>query len=130
MCFYLIESDMESKEYKYILKGVSPFDNTKVWIINLKGEIKTIYGNEDITLVRSIDPQKVYSGIITSVFDGNLKLMQGYNTYYNENMMSVAVPITKRDKSIIGVIIVHSFTFDLSNSMNEFCVSFFIKWLK
>jgi len=117
-----IENDMQSKEYKDILKGVSSFDNTKVWMINLKGEIRTIYENEDNVLKKNLDLQEDYLGIITSAFQGNLKSMQGYNVYYDENMLSVAVPITKTDKSIIGVIIVHSSTFDLSNSMNEFFI--------
>ena len=117
-----IENDMKSKEYKDILKGVSSFDNTKVWIVNLKGEIRTIYENEDNILSKSPGLQDVYSGIIRSAFKGNLKSMQGYNDYYDENMMSVAVPIIKSDKSIIGVIIVHSSTIDLSNSMNEFFI--------
>jgi len=117
-----IESGMQSKEYKDIVKGVSSFDNTKVWMINLKGEIRTIYENEDNVLKKNPNLQEVYSGIITSALGGNLKSIQGYNAYYDENMMSVAVPITKGDKSIIGVIIVHSSTFDLSNSMNEFFI--------
>ncbi len=117
-----IEKDMQSKEYKDILKGVSSFDNTKVWIINLKGEIRTIYENGDNTLARSIELEKVYSEIITSSLKGNSKTMQGYNAYYDENMMSAAVPIRNSNKSIIGVIIVHSSTFDLSNSMNEFFI--------
>jgi len=115
-----IESNRQSKEYKDILKGVSSFDNTKVWIINLKGEGRTIYENQDNGVEISPKLKDGYSGIITSALHGNLKSMQGYNAYYDENMMSVAVPITKSDKSIIGVIIVHSSTIDLSNSMNEF----------
>jgi len=117
-----IENEIQSKEYKDILKGVSSFDNTKVWMINLKGEIRTIYENEDDVLKKDPNLQEVYSGIITSAFHGNLKSMQGYNAYYDENMMSVAVPIIKSDKSILGVIIVHSSTIDLSNSMNEFFI--------
>ncbi|MBU3097826.1 MULTISPECIES: sensor histidine kinase [Clostridium] len=117
-----IENGMDSKEYKDIVKGVSSFDNTKVWMINLKGEIRTIYENEDKVLKKNPDPQGVYSEIITSALGGKLKSMQGYNAYYDENMMSVAVPIVKGDKSIIGVIIVHSSTIDLSNSMNEFFI--------
>jgi len=117
-----IENEIQSKEYKDILKGVSSFDNTKVWMINLKGEIRTIYENEDDVLKKDPNLQDVYSGIITSAFHGNLKSMQGYNAYYDENMMSVAVPIIKSDKSILGVIIVHSSTIDLSNSMNEFFI--------
>ncbi|MCB2305118.1 cell wall metabolism sensor histidine kinase WalK [Clostridium estertheticum] len=117
-----IENGVDSKEYKDILKGVSSFDNTKVWMINLKGEIRTIYEKEDNVLKKNKDIQEVYAEIITSALGGKLKSMQGYNAYYDENMMSVAVPIAKGDKSIIGVIIVHSSTIDLSNSMNEFFI--------
>ena len=53
-----IENDMESKEYKDILKGVSSFDNTKVWIVNLKGEIRTIYENKDKVIEKNPELQK------------------------------------------------------------------------
>lgn len=116
------ENNVESKEYKDILKGVSSFDNTRVWIIDLKGEIRTINEDEDNIVEKSPELQNSYSEIIKSVLKGSSKTLQEYNAYYDENMMSAAVPITTSDKRIIGAIIVHSSTYDLSNSMNKFFI--------
>jgi len=124
-----IEKDVGSKEYKDILKIVSSFDNTKVWIINLKGEIRTVYDNKDIAVVRSPELQKAFSEIIRSTLEGSSKTQQEYNAYYDENMMTAAVPITSSDNKVIGVILVHSSTYDLSNSMNKFFVYLLIALL-
>ena len=117
-----IENDIESKEYKNILRVVSSFDNTKVWIINLKGEIRTIYENEYTVVKMSADLRKVYSKIIKGSLQGNRKILQDYNAYYDENMMTAAVPIKTSDNKVIGAILVHSSTYDLSNSMNKFFI--------
>ncbi|MFT5875690.1 MAG: signal transduction histidine kinase [Clostridium sp.] len=124
-----IENDLGSKEYKDIFNVVSSFDNSKIWIINLKGEIRTIYENQDTVVERSPEIQKAYSEIIRNAIDGSSKTLQEYNHYYDENMMSAAFPITSSDKSIIGVILVHSSTYDLSNSMNKFFVYLLIALL-
>ena len=69
-----IEGDMETKEYKDIIKGVSSFDNTKVWLVSLKGEIRTIYENDEKALEKNSEVQNVYSEIITSAIGGALKI--------------------------------------------------------
>jgi len=117
-----IENGMETKEYKDIIKGVSSFDNTKVWLVNLKGDIRTIYENDEKALEKNSEVQTVYSDIITSATYGESKSIQAYNAYYDENMMSIAVPITTSNNKVIGIIIVHSSTFDLSSSMDEFFI--------
>lgn len=117
-----IENDMESKEYKDILKVVSSFDNSKVWIVTLKGEINTIYENKYTVIQSSLEFQKAYSEISKSALEGNSKTIQEYNAYYDENMMTAAVPITTSSNRVIGAILVHSSTYDLSNSMNKFFI--------
>ena len=117
-----IESNGVSKEYKDILNVVTAVDNTKVWIINPDGKISTIYENRDTVIESSPELQKAYSRIIKSALEGSSKTVQEYNAYYDENMMSAAVPITTSDNRVIGVLLVHSSTYDLSNSMNEFFI--------
>lgn len=115
-----IQNDMESKAYKDILTVVSSFDNAKVWIVNLKGEINTIYETKYTVIERSRELQKSYSEIIRSALEGSSKTIQEYNAYYDENMMTAAVPITTSNNKVIGAILVHSSTYDLSKSMNKF----------
>lgn len=124
-----IENGMESKEYTDILKVVSSFDNSKVWIINSKGEISTSYENKNIFIERSLDIQKAYSEVIKSALAGSSKTLREYNAYYDENMMTAAVPIIANDNKVIGAILVHSSTYDLSNSMNKFFIYLLIALL-
>ncbi|MBC8059149.1 MAG: HAMP domain-containing protein [Clostridiaceae bacterium] len=115
-----IESNTVSKEYKDILNIVTAVDNTKVWIVNLKGEINTIYKYKDTVVDKSPELQKAYSEIIKGSLQGKGKTIQEYNSYYDENMMTAAVPIKANNNNVIGVILVHSSTYDLLNSMNIF----------
>lgn len=124
-----IENDMESKEYKDILKVVSSVDNTKIWIVNPKGEINTSYENKDTVIQKSLELQRAYSEIIRGALEGSSRTVQEYNAYYDENMMTAAVPITTSDNKVIGAILVHSSTYDLSNSMNKFFVYLLISLL-
>ena len=117
-----IENDMESKAYKDIFKILSSFDNSKVWIVNLKGEINTIYENKYTVIERSPELEKSYSKTIISALEGSSKTIQEYNAYYDENMMTAVVPITTSSNKVIGAILVHSSTYDLSNSMNKFFI--------
>jgi signal transduction histidine kinase len=117
-----IENYKESKTYKDIFKVVSSFDNSKVWIVNLTGEINTIYENKYTVIERSPELEKSYSKIIISALEGSSKTIQEYNAYYDENMMTAIVPITTSSNNVIGAILVHSSTYDLSNSMNKFFI--------
>lgn len=114
-----IENGVESKEYKDILKVVNSFENTKVWIVNKNGEINTIYENNNTAKEKNLDVKKIYSGVIKSALQGNVKTVRKYNSYYDENMVTAVVPV-RTNKAIIGAVLVHSSTKDLSNSMNKF----------
>ncbi len=115
-----IENDLDSKEYNDILKIVSSFDNIKIWVGNAKGELRTIDKNKDTVIEKSSGLQKTYSEIINGALQGKAKTIQEYNSYYDENMVTGVAPIINSSNRVIGVILVHSSTYDLSNSMNKF----------
>lgn len=115
-----IENNMQSKEYKDILKLINNVDNTKTWIVNLNGKITTVKDNEEIVIYQNTELKNTYSDVIQAAFHGNMKKIQKYNAYYSQDMMTVAIPITDKNNKILGAILVHSSITDLSNSMDKF----------
>jgi len=115
-----IENEPQSKEYKDILKVICSFNNIKIWVGNTEGELSTIEKNKDTFIEQSPALKKTYSEVIKGALQGKSKTIQEYNAYYDENMVTGVAPIKTSSNKIIGVIVVHSSTQDLSNSMNKF----------
>lgn len=116
------EKGINSNEIKEALRTITAFENTKVWIVNSNGEIGTISENNDISIEQSSEIKNTYSQVINEVLQGKRKTFQAYNSYYNENMITAAVPITDVNDKVRGAILVHSSIYDLANSMNEFFI--------
>jgi len=117
-----IENNTKSNDYKDILKIINDFDNTKTWVIDLTGEITTIKDDKKIIVQQNTELKNNYSNIIKAALQGNIKEIQEYNDYYDENMMTVAIPINDKNSKILGAIVVHSSITDLSNSMDKFLI--------
>ena len=119
----------KSKEYTDLLKIISYVDNSKSWVINSTGEIKSIIDNEPTSIE---DPQNFtddYRHIITSALEGNSEKTQQYSNYYSQNMLTVAVPIIDINKNVLGVILLHSSITDLTKSMDKFFIYLLIALL-
>ncbi len=117
-----IENEPQSKEYKDILKVVCSFNNIKIWVGTTEGKLSTIDKNKDTFIEESPALKKTYSEAIKGALQGKSKTIQEYNDYYDENMVTGIAPIKTSGNKVIGVILVHSSTQDLSNSMNKFFV--------
>lgn len=105
-----LENDSNKEELDKIINLINDIDNSKVSIIasdSDSSDIKDLY--PDIYL-------KALNGINTSLV--------GYSPYYDEEMMTIAVPIKDNDK-IIGAVVVSSSISDLSNSVDKFFIYLF-----
>lgn len=114
-----IESEKKPKEYMDILKLINNVDNTKTWIVNINGRITTVNDNEEIVIQQNNEIKNTYSDVIQAALHGNIKKIQEYNSYYNQEMMTISIPITDNNK-ILGAILVHSSIKDLSSTMDKF----------
>ena len=124
-----MSDNAKSKEYTDLLKIISSVDNSKSWVINSTGEIKSIIDNEPTSIE---DPQNFtddYRHIITSALEGNSEKTQQYSNYYSQNMITVAVPIIDINKNVLGVILLHSSITDLTKSMDKFFIYLLIALL-
>lgn len=90
----------ESKEYTDLLKVISSVDNSKAWVINSTGQIKSIIENERTSVEEPQDFIDDYNPIITSALEGKL-----------------------------GVILLHSSITDLTKSMDKFFIYLLIALL-
>lgn len=116
------KNGINSKEVREILKIVTAFENTRVWIVDINEEITTISENKDIIIEQSGEIKDTYSRVIKEALQGKRNTLQAYNSYYNENMITAGVPITDNNDRVIGAILVHSSIYDLSNVMDEFFI--------
>jgi signal transduction histidine kinase len=110
-------------EFVKIVHLLNDIDNAKLWILNPDKSIITASDtNDNISYVNNAEVKDLYNDVNSKVLEGTEAYDEGYNPYYNEDMMTIAVPI-KENNNIIGAIILNSSITDLSNSMNKFFLS-------
>jgi len=110
-------------EFVKIIHLLNDIDNAKLWILNADKSIITASDtNDDISYINNVEIKDLYNDINSKVLNGTEAYDEGYNPYYNEEMMVIAVPI-KDNNNIIGAVILNSSITDLSNSMNKFFLS-------
>lgn len=118
-----IGNNSKNIEFVKIIRLLNDIDNAKLWILNTDKNIITASDtNDNIGYINNVEVKDFYNDINSKVLDGAEAYDEGYNPYYNEEMMTVAVPI-KENNNIIGAIILNSSISDLSNSMNKFFLS-------
>ncbi|MCE5219777.1 MAG: cell wall metabolism sensor histidine kinase WalK [Clostridium sp.] len=110
-------------EFVKIVHLLNDIDNAKLWILNPDKSIITASDtNDNISYVNNVEVKDLYNDVNSKVLEGTEAYDEGYNPYYNEDMMTIAVPI-KENKIIIGAVILNSSMTDLLNSMNKFFIS-------
>ena len=117
---YIIENS-NNKEFIEIIHLLDAIDNAKIWILNSDKSIITASDSngETITYINDSEVNETYNDINEKVLTGMEEYEEGYNPYYKEDMMTIAVPI-KNNNSIIGAVILNSSTTDISASMDKF----------
>lgn len=118
-----VGNSINNEDFIKIIHLINDIDNAKIWILNTdKGIITTSDINNDIEYINDSEIKDLYDDINSKVLDGTEAYDEGYNPYYNEEMMTIAVPIKDNNK-IIGAVIINSGISDLSNSMDKFFIS-------
>ncbi len=109
---------------KNIIKPADSFMGLKLWILDSKGQlIDFSKGQEtDIYYISSDEIYKNYKDIIEKVSEGTSLSKELYNPYYDEYMMTLALPIKNAENRIVGALFLHSSIEDLSNSMDKFFI--------
>jgi PAS domain S-box-containing protein len=117
---YMINTS-DNTEFMRIINLLNTIDNAKIWILNTDKSIITESDNNSnmITYINNNEVKETYKDISEKVLTGAEQYEEIYNPYYNEEMMTIAVPI-KSDNKIVGAIMLNSSTVDLSNSMDKF----------
>lgn len=117
---YMINTS-NNKEFMRIINLLNTIDNAKIWILDSDKNIINASDNNSniITHINNSEVKETYKDISEKVLTGADQYEEIYNPYYNEEMMTIAVPI-KSDNKIIGAVILNSPLFDLSNSMDKF----------
>ena len=117
---YMINTS-NNKEFMRIINLLNTIDNAKIWILDSDKNIINASDNNSniITHINNNEVKETYKDISEKVLTGADQYEEIYNPYYNEEMMTIAVPI-KSDNKIIGAVILNSPLFDLSNSMDKF----------
>ena len=118
----LLEKSLSSPNTKDILNIIDSFSNTKVWIVDTTSKLVTISNNTNNALVAidSSDVKETYNTLVTNGLSGIESSDELLNPYYNEDMMTISVPIRDENSKIIGAILLHSSIADLSKSMDNF----------
>lgn len=118
----LLEKSLSSPNTKDILNIIDSFSNTKVWIVDTTSKLVTISNNTNNALVAidSSDVKETYNTLVTNGLSGIKSSDELLNPYYNEDMMTISVPIRDKNSKIIGAILLHSSIADLSKSMDSF----------
>ncbi|AWK52556.1 two-component sensor histidine kinase [Clostridium beijerinckii] len=119
-----ITDTSNNKEFMKIINLLDAIDNAKIWIINSDKSIITASDSntDSITYINDIEVNKTYTDINEKVLTGTEGYSEIYNPYYKENMMTIAVPIKNKNNSVIGAVVLNSYTSDISDSMNKFFV--------
>ncbi|OVE68835.1 two-component sensor histidine kinase [Clostridium diolis] len=115
-----VENSSNNEEFVKMIHLLNDIDNAKIWILNTDKSIITASDTDnDIKYINDSEITDLYNDINSKVLDGAEAYDEGYNPYYNEEMMIISVPI-KKDNTIIGAVILNSSITDLSNSLNKF----------
>lgn len=115
-----VENSSNNDEFIKMIHLLNDIDNAKIWILNTDKSIITASDTDnDIKYINDSEITDLYNDINSKVLDGEEAYDEGYNPYYNEEIMTIAVPI-KEGNTIIGAVILNSSITDLSNSMNKF----------
>ncbi|MVX62100.1 HAMP domain-containing protein [Clostridium chromiireducens] len=118
-----VGNSSNNEEFIKMIHLLNDIDNAKIWILNTDKRIITASDTDnDIKYINDSEITDLYNDINSKVSDGSDAYNEGYNPYYNEEMMTVAVPIKENNK-IMGAVIVNSGISDLSNSMDKFFIS-------
>ncbi|KZL92693.1 ATP-binding protein [Clostridium magnum] len=118
----LLQKNVASDDTKNIANIVGSFPNTKTWIVNTEKNFLVISKNEN-NIFTSIDTSAVkaaYNSLIISGLKGIESSDELLNPYYQEEMMTISVPIKDSTGNVIGVVLLHSSIADLSSSMDSF----------
>lgn len=116
-----INDTSNDKELIKIINLLDSIDNSKIWIINSDQNIIVASDNDSssITYINDTEIKETYNDINEKVLNGIEGYQEVFNPYYNEDMMTIAVPI-KSNNIIIGAVVLNSSTVDLSNAMDKF----------
>lgn len=117
----------DNEELMKIVKVLSDTSNAEVLIMKNDKSIITEGINKG-DYINSIGGENLYEDIALKTFQGLESYNEDYNSYYNEEMMTIAIPIKEDDKVIGGVIFNSSIT-DLSKSMDEFLKNLFLVFI-
>jgi signal transduction histidine kinase len=118
-----VSNTSNNEEFVKIIHLLNDIDNAKLWILNGDKSIITASDtNDDIKYINDSTVKELYDSNNSKVLEGTETYYDGYNPYYNEDMMTIAVPI-KENNNVIGAVILNSSMYDLSNSMNKFFFS-------
>jgi signal transduction histidine kinase len=124
-----LEDDSNNEEFVKIIHLLEDIDNAKVWILNKDSSIIAASDmNNDIKYIDDSNIKELYRDVNTKVLEGTDTYYEGYNPYYNEEMMTIAVSI-KDNSKIIGAVILNSSISDLSNFMDKFFLSLILALL-
>jgi signal transduction histidine kinase len=117
------DNSLNNEEFVKIVHLINNIDNAKIWILNKDKSIVTASNTDnDIKYINDSEIKDLYDDINSRVLNGEEVYDEGYNPYYNEEMMIIAVPIKDNNK-IMGAVIINSGISDLSNSMDKFFIS-------
>ncbi|WP_297418391.1 ATP-binding protein [Clostridium sp.] len=115
-----VSNSLNNEEFIKMIHLINDIDNAKIWILNIDKSIITASDtDDDIKHINDSEIKDLYDDINSKVLEGTEVYDEGYNPYYNEEMMTIAVPI-KDNNAIVGAVILNSSITDLSNSMNKF----------
>ena len=118
-----VGNSLNNDEFVKMIHLINDIDNAKIWILNSDKNIITASDTDnDIKYINDQEIKDLYTDINSKVLAGEETYDEGYNPYYNEEMMTIAVPMKDNNK-IIGAVIINSGISDLSNSMNKFFTS-------
>ena len=124
-----VNTKEDSEELMKIVKVLGDTSNAKVWIMKSDKSIVTEENNIDKNdYINIIGGKNLYDDIMLKIFEGLETYDESYNSYYDEEMMTVGVPIKDNNK-ILGGVIFYSSISDLSKSMDEFFINLILVFL-
>ncbi|ADL50031.1 sensor histidine kinase [Clostridium cellulovorans] len=117
-----MKNPQSSNGLNEIMHLIYHIDNARIWVLNPNKTIVTASDKSNaITYVNDTEVNEVYKDINERVLLGEQGYILAYNPYYEEDMMTIAVPI-KNDNKVIGAVVVNSPIYDLINSMDKFFI--------
>jgi Signal transduction histidine kinase len=118
----LLQKKATTEDTKNILNIIGSLPNAKLWIVDSEKKLLAISKNENSMFI-TIDNsavKEIYNPLIINGLKGIESSNELLNPYYEEEMMTILVPIKDSTSNVIGVVLLHSSVADLSNSMDNF----------